>query len=128
MTPRRRALSLSALAFVPLVVAVYPEGAYAAFAFGLVDRTGVTPIHTVLSGAGPARRLFLSWPASVLCWVAGVLAVAIRVRPAVSAALFGLAAVAAFRFSLWLSGRADYFVLPVGAVVFGGVAVWLYRE
>lgn len=128
MTPRRRALALSALAFVPLVVAVYPEGAYAAFPFGLVDRTGVTSIYTVLSSAGPARRLFLSWPISVLCWMAGVLSVLARARPAVSAALFGLAAVAALRFSLWLGARGDYLVLPVGAVVFGSVAVWLYRE
>ncbi len=126
MSHRRRVLALAALAFLPLVVAVYPQGVYGAFVFGFVDRTGITSIHTVLLGAGPARRLFLSWPITVLCWLAGVLSVAIRARPAVSASLFALAAVAAFRFSLWLTGRADYVALPVGAVVFGGVALWLY--
>jgi uncharacterized protein (TIGR04206 family) len=123
---RRRLALLAGLGLLPWVVAVYPEGAYAVFSFGLVDRAGVTFLPTFVRGAGPAPRALLAWPAAGLCWLAGLGAVLGRARPKMSAALFGLAAFSAFRFALWVGARGDYTAVPVGAVILGGAAVYLY--
>ena len=133
-TATRRLVVLVAVGLLPWSVLVGPAGVDLVFLWGLANpATGHfvgLPAYLFTYTSGLPDRL-LAWPASALCYLAGVLAEVTRGRvhddPRLAAGLVGFAALAHLPFALGLARPGAPTVLPLGPVLAGGLAWWLYE-